>query len=407
MKKTSRARLRATGCALLAAAALPATVQADPNPYSLGASLSRSHDSNVYRLPDNQGPLGDSSTTVSLIGGLDQPIGRQRIYGDVSLRRQKFDNISELDNTGYDGELALDWESVNRLSGTLRAAAEQSLSASALYAPLRERNTRRHREFGASVQRGTGRNDVETFASFDAHTTSYSAQAYRFRDNDRQALRAGLRWHRSDLLTLGSALVLARGEYPHALNNGTIADDYRSRGIEFTGAWAPTGASRFNARLGWENRQFSSASGRDFKGLTGLLRWQWQPTGKLQFATSLLRQTADTERPLPAEPLELSSAGSRVTNTLLWEGTWNATAKIAVNASYRYADRKLSNVITGLADSRGSDVTRIATLGATWAPTRHLSLGCNVARENRSTDSTLSYAYKANTTGCYLQALLK
>ena len=54
----------------------PATASSDPNPYYLGVSQALTHDTNVTRSP--QGP-SDNYSSTSLLGGFDQPIGRQRL----------------------------------------------------------------------------------------------------------------------------------------------------------------------------------------------------------------------------------------------------------------------------------------------------------------------------------------
>ncbi|NML14754.1 outer membrane beta-barrel protein [Azohydromonas sp. G-1-1-14] len=373
------------------------------SPYYLGASLSRGHDSNIFRVPEAKGPQSDSITTGALLAGLNQPISRQRVYADLELRRQRFDKLQELNNTGYKLASGLDWETVGNFSGALKLGTEKSLASySTLFQEtLQEKNIERERSFSASVQRGTARNDLQVFGALNAREVDYSSPAFRSRENNRRALRIGARWHKSDLLTLGAAAVEARGKYP------SLPDAYNSHGVEFTGDWAVSGASHLDGKIIHERRRYDSARQRDFSGLTGLLRWKWEPTGKLALTTSLLRDADDSERftdNTPNQPI----AGSRVTNSVMLDGAWKATSKITFNASMRYSDRKLVNFApSGAPMQRGSDTTRLASLGATWTATNNVSVGCNVARESRSTESNLSFSYKANTANCYLQAALK
>jgi hypothetical protein len=384
-------------------------------PWYLGASLGRTHDSNVFRLPDTLGPRGDSYTTAGILAGLDKPIGRQRLYADVTLRRQQFDELSELDNNGYGLNTGLDWETVEQFSGQLKFGADKSLASYGspfATTALRERNILKERSFDFTVQHGTVANRLQPFAAYSNRHTDYSASAFQFRDNNRHALRAGVRWRPSDRLMMGMALVEARGKYPNSfLPDGTIGTDkYKSHGIELLGDWTLSGASSLNGRIGYEQRKYTEQSRPDFNGLNGLLRWRWQPTGKLMLTTSLVRDADDTERFLPATGTDLTAAGSRVTNSLILEGTWNATAKVSLNATYRYSDRKLvtPGAVPGVGlDRTGSDKTRYAGLGVNWAATNNLSVGCNVSRQSRSTDTDLSYPFKANTVGCQVQALLR
>jgi hypothetical protein len=311
----------------------------------------------------------------------------------------------------------LDWETVGRFSGQIKGTSEKSLApygSPFASTTLRERNILRERTFSATAQRGTVRSKLQPFVGFNTRKTDYSAEAYRFRNNERRALRVGVRWRPSDRLMLGTAVVEARGKYPFSRTAGGVAalpDEYRSHGVELTGEWEATGKSRIDGRLGYEQRRYELATRRDFSGVNGLLRWRWQPTGKLTFTTSLVRDADDTDRLLPLDATDLTAAGSRVTNSALLDGTWQATAKVAVNANLRYSDRKLVNPVVdtggGVQNLSGSDTTRYAALGATWEATRNVSAGCNVGRLSRSTDSALSFPFKANTVNCQVQALLR
>lgn len=344
--------------------------------------------------------------TATLLAGFDQPISRQRVYSNIEVHHQRFDDLTYLDNTGHKLTAGLEWETVENYSGSITAGSERALASYSIprlgQDALRELNLKRERTFSASVQRGTLRNDLQVFGAFNTRDTDYSSDAFRFRDNKRHAVRLGARWHRNDLLTLGTAWVEARGKYT------TVGIDYSSHALEFTSEWKPSNASSIDGRIGYEQRSYDNAAAqRDFSGVTGLLRWHWEPTGKLAFTTSLVRDADDSERLIDPGASDLTVAGSRVTNSLILEGVWKATAKISINANYRYSDRALTNPTPTALDARGNDKTRQASLGAVWTATNNISLGCNVGRETRSSDSNLSFPFKANTASCYVQALLK
>lgn len=399
----------------VAAPVTPASEESSP--YYLGAAVGRGRDSNVFRLPRELGPRSDTYTTGSVLAGIDKPIGRQRVFADVAVRRQRFTDLKELDNTGHKSSAGVDWETVNKFSGQVKADSERTLASyGSPFATtvLRERNIKTERNFTATAQRGNQRSKVQPFVAFNSRKTDYSAEAYRFRNNDRKAVRAGVRYRPSDLLTMGVAAVEARGKYPYSrFDTGLVSepDKYKSHGIEFTGDWAATGKSNLDGRIGYEQRKYDLSARRDFSGFNGMMRWRWQPTGKLSFATSLVRDSDDTDRLVPTTVSEVATASSRVTNSAILEGTWAATSKVSVNANLRYSKRKLVNPVAdaggGIQNLTGTDKTRQATLGATWNATRSLSAGCNVGRESRSTDSNLSFAFKAHTVNCELTALLR
>jgi hypothetical protein len=118
-------------CLTMALAAPAAWAQSSP--WYVGGSVGVTHDSNLLRLgkPDPV-PAGlsqsDTTTSVALIGGLDQPIGRQRLSGSFSLRDNRFDRNEKYNNQSYNLGGSLQWSSVYRLSGSLSAGVSRNLS---------------------------------------------------------------------------------------------------------------------------------------------------------------------------------------------------------------------------------------------------------------------------------------
>src|SRR5207245_3758172 len=66
---------------------------AEANPYYIGVSQAFTHDSNVFRRPDN-GTLpvvADTVSSTGVLGGIDQPFGRQHFFanGTAAMNRHK------------------------------------------------------------------------------------------------------------------------------------------------------------------------------------------------------------------------------------------------------------------------------------------------------------------------------
>lgn len=111
----------------------PAAAQ-QPSPYTLGVARSLTTDSNLLRLANGQAVLAgysrsDTLSTTALIGGIDQAIGRQRVYGNATLRANRLSKNRICDNKGYALGAGLDWSTVNRLSSSLSASANRSLGS--------------------------------------------------------------------------------------------------------------------------------------------------------------------------------------------------------------------------------------------------------------------------------------
>jgi hypothetical protein len=103
-------------------------VWAEASPYTLGASQTVTYDSNLLRLSNGQAvPDGysraDTVYTTALIAGLDQPIGRQRVYANATLRANRLSKNRIYDNEGYALAGGLDWSTVNRPAGQRRLPA--------------------------------------------------------------------------------------------------------------------------------------------------------------------------------------------------------------------------------------------------------------------------------------------
>ena len=413
-------RTLALACACLLASA-PALAQSSP--WYLGVAQTFSHDSNIRRGADNQVlPTGasrsDTISSTALLGGLDQPIGRQRVFGSANISTNRYANNNSLNNTSYNLNLGLDWATVNRLSGSLSAAIDQQ---SAKYETLNANNDLlsnpnelRTQQLDAKVRLGVvTRYTLE--AGLGYLKRSYSAPSYSRYEFSQNNASVGLRWRSSDLLSLGVALRLTRAEYPRflALAGGAFQSDTLSRqDIDFTASWKPSGASDLNLRLSPTRSRYDRNSAADFSGLTGSLNWVWRASGKTTLTTLLSR---DTGQSADAFNAGISGVGlidqASTTTALGLRATHELTGKIGLTASLDHARRSLQRDTTlGSVNVRNiiaKDTTTALRLGARWLPTRSTQLSCNLGTERRSSDGLLAAAYSANTFGCTGQIILQ
>lgn len=397
--------------AFAAALALSVPAHAQQSPYSIGVAQAFTHSSNIFQAPSDAARratssrrlVSDNISTTSLLAGVDQPIGRQRILADAAVRYNKYQDESQLDNASYRLSLGANWETVNRLSGTLSLVALQNLvtyGAESAFATS-ARITERPRQFDATVQYGGpavlavyglyGHRSVE-YSSSDA---SVNAELLDFK---RDQVGAGVRYRVSGALTLGAEARTGKGEYP---NRG---DEFDRHDLSLTALWIPSGASRINARLTATKQDHDLA--RDISDATGSLLWSWQPTGKTRIETELRRDTGE-ELELLDDRATTTTVGdtSEVANRLQVRAIYEATAKIQLDGVVRYTRRSLIGPVLGV-QVTGDDDTAFVSLGARYAVTRTISLGCSLAHENRETGSLLSYAYRVNTASCFAQLLL-
>ncbi len=393
---------------------------AETSPYYLGVSQSIAHDSNLLRLSENQAtPAGvsksDTIYSTALLAGIDQPIGRQRLFGNVSLRNNRLSSNDIYNNQSYSLTAGLDWETINNISGNVKAVANRNLASfnNVEIGVLTKKNLETTQQLDAAFRIG-----MVTAWTAEVNvgwrSVDYTAVEYASREFRQNSVSAGLRYKPSAVSNFGVALRTASGKYPHfrALGNGSFeADSYDRRDIDFTAAYLPSGASDYFARLSFGKTQYDVATQRDFSGVTGLLRWNWRPTGKLRFAADLSRDPSQDSYFLASQISNATLDYSRITNALQLRSDYDVTGKIAVNAALTYARRSLTRTVplaTGINDRATSD-EREANLsaGITWAPLRSVLVGCNLGRLQRNGDAPLSSDLQDTTYSCYGQFTLR
>jgi hypothetical protein len=389
---------------------------AQTSPWYVGAAQTFTHESNLYRLADGADTTlvrskSDTISSTALLAGLDQPIGRQRLYGTVSLRNNRFQDNDTLDNESYALRAGVDWETIHRLSGNIDLSTNRSLAqfdSAATGSVLTERNIERSDSASATVRLGVV-TQYTAEASIEHRQVDYSASAYDRRENRQTTATAGLRWRPGGSTVFGTGLRHTRGEYPRFLrlaDGSYLADNYTRTGLDLIANVEVGGASRIDSRLTLGRTRYDEATERDTSGVTGFVAWDWRPGAKLRLVTRLARDVGQDSFVFGAEGIDGSVDTSRTTTSLRLSADYEATAKIRVNASVTQARRDLVSTLPGATVS-GDDDTTVFALGATWEPTRSLVFGCDLGHEKRSASGGLSDPYSANRFGCYGQIFLR
>lgn len=408
--------------AALASAASCAAWADEPSPWYLGASQSFTHDSNVYRSPAR---ISDSYSSTGLQGGFDQPIGRQRVYGSANVNYNKYREQDTLDNTSYGLNAGWDWATIEKLSGSLNASANQSLASFNGNAgrPSNDRNLLRVEQVSASARYG-GDSTLSLNGNYGHSRVDYSSDDFLSSDSSADTASIGLDYRVGPSLRLGTALRFSRTVSPHAVQvvGSTDQRDFTSnttngRNLDLLADWRYSVQTGVSARLSWTNQSNSDIPGRDFSGLTGSLSGTYAPTGKLSFTASLSRDAGaygsyfNVVSAPGAEPSVGLIENSQTTDSVSLTGQYAATAKIAVNAGYQYRRAKIVSTSgttnNNTTNNDSTDNYHSRSLGVSYAITRSVQLGCNLARETRSVSGQAAYAYSANTTSCSAQVTLR
>ena len=397
--------------------------QAQSQPYHLGVSQSLGHESNLYRIGDQQLlPAGlsksDTVSSTALFGGIDQAFGRQRFYGSASLRANRYQGNSGLNNEGYGLNLALDWASLQRLSGTVSLGASQNLTQ---FNELNntgvvetQRNIDQNQQLEAKLRLGVvTRYTAE--AGVGLNRRRFSAVSYARSEYDQKSATLGISYRPSSLLALGAAARVTQVDYPRyrPLGDGRFESDrLNRRDLDFTAQWLPSGNSSVNIRLSPTHTGYDRNTASDFNGLTGSASWVWQATGKIRLSSLLSRDTGQSADAISQGILRTGSVDfSRTTTAVKLMGDYQFSAKIALSAAVTQARRDLARSFNQGGPAiveRGSDNSTILGLGAKWSPTRSLQLGCDLsAEQRRSNNPVLSTSLSANSVNCFGQFTLQ
>ena len=411
----------------MAASLLTGTAFAETSPYYIGVVQSLAHESNLYRLGDGQEALlgpgrrkSDTLSVTSLIGGIDQNFSRQRVYGSLKAGMNRYASNKTLNNESYGLNLALDWATLERLSGTVSIGADQTLAqfnnrsgAGSIESVKNIVNTSR-----ADAKFRLGMVTALTLeAGLGLRKVNYSATQYQRNEYEQTSGSLGARYRASGALQVGVALRLSKADYPQFRQTGAHtfeSDTLNRRDIDFTANWTPSAISQVNLRLSPTQSSYDRNTGRDFSGLTGSAAWAWQVAGKTKLNTTLSRDTGQSSE---AVNLGISQPGvvdySQITSALRVKAEHELTGKIGLTASAVLAHRSLvntprdanGNVLTTL---EGTDNTVTLALGGRWAVTRSAEAGCNVSTERRtSSNSALSVPMSGSSFSCYGQLVLQ
>lgn len=386
------------------------TASAQTSPYYVGLSLSVAHDSNLSRVRDGQVlPAGasqaDTVSTAALVAGLDQPIGRGRLFGSASLNTNNYANNQNYNNQGYSLNLGLDWQTIERISGKVALASSRSVRADVRDRQdqvILKKNAENANQLDASVSVGLV-TALSAEASLMARDVRYSEIEADYREYKQNAGSVGLRYRLGGATSVGITLSQTKNDYPNLLTGQGDRSDRRNRNdVALSASWVPSGASSLSASLSQGKTTHDRFTERDFSAATGALTWVWTPSGKLRLNTRLGRDAGqDAER--------ATTAFSRTTDSLRVRTDYEATGKIGAYLSgyvYRRSQTGSGVFVSGVS---GTDTGTNLTLGARWAALRSVSVGCEVSTERLGSNSNplLNTAYSSNAVSCFGQFVLQ
>lgn len=383
------------------AAHLPlAAQQSDTSrPWNVGLSQDITHYTNA--LNSSSGAVGDTVWTTTLSGGVNVPFGRQRAYANGSLSHSRYSDINGLDGQGYTFGAGLDWATIGNLSGNLQAnAGRRQADFNTGVSTANLKNNESFQELRArALLGGVGLLGIEGTLGY--RRVSFSAPEFDAREYEQGSASAGVIYRPSSALTLGTGLAVEYSDYDVPGFGQSSPDTNSRRDLYVTADWVATGASTIGTRMNFGKTDYKRPNAEDFSGVTGSVYWNWRPTGRTALTTTFSRDTGQE-----SGFQSLTNAGrtrltatdfSRVTNILALNANYQLTGKITLNSFLSYARRSLVDSLTG---GDGNDNTTLASLGANWAATRIITVGCKVGHETRSASGFGTFDYSGSNFGC-------
>ena len=413
----------------------PLTALAEESPYYIGLQQTFGFDSNVFRLPDRT-QIGsvvvepESSGLISttlLMAGIDQPIGRQRVYGDLSAGYVSYGSQSELDSPTYSLVAGIDWDTAEKVSGNLQLNSGRRLGAYgdrdiptgrgdnderynrvALLARLGD-HLRSRAWLQADVVWDQLRNDVTYLLPVPVTGIS----PLRFSDGysrDETAASFGLsmryRWQGATIVGVGLRTESRTLDVERRLTDPTetaaSATESRRNDLDFFLGHQVGDLHDLSLRLSYGITEYVSPAAADLNDWTGSLRWVWRPTGKL---LSNLRLLYDSEDRDAGASSPADAGGARQSSGIEWRLDYAATAKVSAHLSASFFRRDY-----GLDAASFTDHDSTFSLGARWAALRHTTLGCSVGTDRRSStqEAVLSRSsYDAALFSCFAEVLVR
>ena len=382
---------------------LAANAEAALEPFTLGASESLQHHSNINHSADDVA-IADWMSQTELSAAVDQALGRDKLVASaaVDFNRYKRKADHSLNSTGYRAAGEFDWNTVGDLSGALGAdinrrqylAGETAevVSPTGQVTNTNVRNIQTDSHAFARLALG-GDSRWQLYSGADVSQRKYSENAFRSNQERQWSANAGTRYSTSPDLSFGLQGSYSKGEYPYGSSTTDPATDittsfpthFSSRAISLTSRLQASGNSALEGNIGYTTDSNDALTG-DRHFVSGSLNWNWTPPSHFTFNLGLSRSSdADAATGANTGTVNVNNLqGTSINNAAHLEVVYKLTAKTSLDASTDYTQRKYKGVqqLAG-GDASGTTHTERFYLSAHFQPTRTTDLGCGGGRETR------------------------
>lgn len=379
------------------------------NPLGLLLSETLTYDSNILKNDKNK--VRDLVSATAVKGFLQKDYGRQTYSAAVTGIFQRYKNVKDYNNNGYQLDLGFSSEVGANGVVTLDHQGGRSLQDLGGQGLERYKETITSQSTGLEARYGLyGRWGVSGALSRDV--LDYEERNV----NDRVVVgaRIGLRYTPTDLLFFDVGVKKSDAEQKNlpilysenGLTVQTVGDKIDRTDVNLITRWVVTGYSSLDAQFGYTRESHDKDTNRDFSGLTGRASWRYTPRGKVSYTLAVDRDTNNAGGYTQNFGLFDINLATRQTQKRLSTGfqfnaIWAATAKISANAglTFRRIEEETNNEDRLNMRRAATGDYLAASMGLRYAATRALSFNCNVTSYKRD-DTTLATGYSGESVAC-------
>ena len=174
-----------------------------------------------------------------------------------------------------------------------------------------------------------------------------------------------------------------------------IGKNFTEKEEELNGVWILSGKSRLNSNFGYINRIDDTFSIRDYSGYFGGINYVWDATSKLNLTLGLSRRLASFQ--------DINSSYN-VYDSVFIKPEWAVTSKLVVKASAEISKRKYVGGSPIIFAMQREDDIKLYSLSADWSPRSTIAIGVNLQHDARNSN-LINRDYSSNSAGISGQLL--
>lgn len=347
--------------------------EANTERLKISAGIAQSQDSNFQRAIDALA-VSDQINIQTLDVAVALPYGQQRLELEANLANNRHQTLSQFDYTGQNYNVAWRWSVTPTLAGTLSSKRTETLNSAAdsLDPNLRNTNVTRIDNLNGVYLLG---GPWQLFADYSKGVST----------NERVVL--GMTDVRYQSYTVGVGYAPSAGNsvnYARRSDTGTSISDYRYDSHAIVVSYAPTTHTTIKGRVGYIEQRFTVDPKFDFGGITGGLEGTWRATPKTSLNASWLRDITSFQT--------VDSTHARI-DTLSIGPSWQARPTLAVSVTFRQSVRDSLGSPSGAASTR-QDRMQETVCDIRWQPRTYFSLYASFTKASR-TSSVIDQGYTA------------